>query len=68
MRNHDAPITSTQHAGMTDEKLIELAREIAAETRDEDYAMKCPTCEGKGRLWLDGERCPDCEGDGWIEI
>lgn len=51
---------------MTDDKLIQLAHDMAAEVRDEDFGDRCPVCEGTGSFR--GEVCPDCEGAGWEEI
>lgn len=51
---------------MTEEKMLELAREMTGEMRDEDFWDRCPICEGTGTHM--GERCPDCEGTGWTEI
>lgn len=56
---------------MTDEKLLELCRDMAAELRDEDYYSRCPICEGLG-IVNDATghsiQCPDCDGEGWTEI
>jgi DnaJ-class molecular chaperone len=52
---------------MTDDKLIQLAREVtdmADEARD-----LCPTCEGTGMCTSDETfECPDCGGEGYVEI
>jgi DnaJ-class molecular chaperone len=52
---------------VTDEKLIQLAREASAELRDPDLWEECVTCAGKG-IAEDGDICPDCDGHGEIEI
>jgi hypothetical protein len=53
---------------MTEDKLLELCRDIAGELKDEDYHSRCPICEGTGLSGEDGFECPDCDGAGWIEI
>jgi transcription initiation factor IIE alpha subunit len=56
---------------MTDEKLLELCRDMTAEVRDEDYYACCPICEGIGIVndqTGTAVQCPDCDGEGWTEI
>jgi DnaJ-class molecular chaperone len=56
---------------MTDEKLLEICRDIAGELKDEDHYSRCPICDGMG-IANDAVgmavQCPDCDGEGWIEI
>jgi hypothetical protein len=56
---------------MTEDKLLELCRDIAGELKDEDYFNRCPICEGLGIVNDQAGtavQCPDCEGDGFTAI
>lgn len=52
---------------MTEEKILELAREMTKEMRDPDFWQECPTCAATG-IADDGDICPDCDGEGELEI
>jgi hypothetical protein len=60
-----------RHSG----RIAELEAALAATTRSDDEDAECPTCQGRGEVWVflgglgrapDPAQCDDCQGTGRI--